>query len=298
MKIKFFSALLLVHFTLFAVPARAGFWDNLSKAMLATNTVSTNASAANHAVTNLATAPASAVATTTNVAAKPGLWSGIFSGGTPAALSQDQVGSGLKEALGKGVSNAVASLGRDGGYLANPNVKIQMPVAMQKIETGLRLAGQGQMVDDFVASMNHAAEKAVPVAAGVFGDAIKQMNIADAKSILSGTPDAATQFFRRTSQTNLQAKFYPLVQKATDSVGVTARYKALTSKYAAVNTVSSLFGNKSNTGAGLADVDGYVTDKAMDGLFKMVADEEKNIRANPLARTSDLLKNVFGAAAK
>ena len=293
MKSKFFFSLL--GFALLVAPAHAGFWDNLSKAVLATNPVPTNAVAANRATTNLLTTPAA-----TNVAAKPGLWSGIFPGGSPAALSQDQVGSGLKEALGKGVSNAVASLGRDGGYLANPNVKIQMPVAMQKIETGLRLAGQGQMVDDFVASMNHAAEKAVPVAAGVFGDAIKQMNIADAKSILSGSPDAATQFFRRTSQTNLQAKFYPLVQKATDSVGVTARYKALTSKYAAVNTVGSLFGNKSGpgTGTGPADIDGYVTDKAMDGLFKMVAEEEKNIRANPLARSSDLLKTVFGAAGK
>ena len=259
MKIKIVS-IVVAACVLVSAPARAGLLDGLTKSLFG--------------------------ASSNNAAA--------------AALSQDQVGSGLKEALGKGVSNAVASLGRDGGYLANPNVKIQMPVAMQKIETGLRLAGQGQMVDDFVASMNHAAEKAVPVAAGVFGDAIKQMNIADAKSILSGSPDAATQFFRRTSQTNLQAKFYPLVQKATDSVGVTARYKALTSKYAAVNTVSSLFGNKSGTGTGTgpADIDGYVTDKAMDGLFKMVAEEEKNIRANPLARSSDLLKTVFGAAGK
>ena len=117
MKSKFFFSLL--GFALLVAPAHAGFWDNLSKAVLATNPVPTNAVAANRATTNLLTTPAA-----TNVAAKPGLWSGIFPGGSPAALSQDQVGSGLKEALGKGVSNAVASLGRDGGYLANPNVKI------------------------------------------------------------------------------------------------------------------------------------------------------------------------------
>ena len=219
--------------------------------------------------------------------------------GAAGGLSQDQIGSGLKEALGKGVSNAVASLGRDGGFLKNSEVKIPLPGAMQKVETGLRLAGQGQMVDDFVASMNHAAEKAVPVAAGVFGDAIRQMSITDARSLLSGSPDAATQFFRRTSQTNLQAKFYPLVQKATDSVGVTARYKELTGKFAAVSALGSLFGGKSaGTAAGPADIDSYVTTKAMDGLFKMVAAEEKNIRANPLARTTEVLKNVFGSAGK
>ena len=300
MKLNLFTSGLIVTFSLLADPVRAGFFDNLSKALLATNNVATNPAVAARTVTNLVvTLPTnSALPATTNVA-KPGFWSGILSGSkTNNSLSQDQVGSGLKEALGKGVSNAVATLGRDGGFLANPNVKIPLPGAMQKIETGLRLAGQGQMVDEFVASMNHAAEKAVPVAAGVFGDAIKQMSITDAKSILSGPPDAATQFFRRTSQTNLSAKFYPLVQQATDSVGVTARYKELTSKYAAVNTLGSLFGNKSNSSASPADIDGYVTEKALDGLFKIVADEEKNIRSNPLAQTSGLLKSVFGSLGK
>jgi Protein of unknown function (DUF4197) len=215
-----------------------------------------------------------------------------------AALPSAQIGSGLKEALGKGVSNAVASLGCDGGFLKNADVKIPLPGTMQKIESGLRLAGQGQMVDEFVAAMNHAAEKAVPVAAGVFGDAIKQMSITDAKSILSGAPDAATQFFRRTSETNLHAQFLPLVKKATDAAGATARYKELTGKFAAVSALGSLFGAKTGGATSPLDVDSYVTSKAMDGLFKMVAAEEKNIRANPLARTSEVLKSVFGAAGK
>ena len=251
-------SLLLAVGVLCAAPARAGLFDGLTKSLF-------GASSNNAAL---------------------------------AALPETQIGAGLKEALGKGVSNAVASLGRDGGFLSNPNVKIPLPGAMQKIESGLRLAGQGAMVDEFVASMNHAAEKAVPVAAGVFGDAIKQMSITDARNILAGSPDAATQFFRRTSETNLHAKFLPLVQKATDSVGATAKYKELTGKFSSVSALGSLFGAKTGGSASPLDVDGYVTSKAMDGLFKMVAAEEKNIRANPLARSSDLLKTVFGAAGK
>jgi hypothetical protein len=243
---------------LFSVSARAGFLDSLGKVF-----ASTNASSA-----------------------------------ALAALPQAQIGSGLKEALGKGVSNAVASLGRDGGFLKNADVKIPLPNSLQKLESCLRLAGQGQMVDDFTASLNHAAEKAVPVAAGVFGDAIQQMSMDDARKILSGSPDAATQFFRHTSETNLHAQFLPLVKKATDSVGVTARYKELTGKFAAVGALGSLFGAKSGGAASPLDVDNYVTGKALDGLFKLVADEEKKIRANPLARSSDLLKTVFGAAGK
>ena len=214
------------------------------------------------------------------------------------ALSSEQMVGGLKEALSKGVEKAVASLGRENGFLTNLNVKIPMPEKLQSVEKTLRAVGQNQLADDFIGSMNHAAEQAVPVAAGVFGDAIKQMTIADAKAILSSTNDAATQFFRRTTQTNLHAKFYPIVQKATDQVGVTAQYKQMTSKLAAADTLGGLFSRSASTKLGTADIDAYVTDKALDGLFKMVAEEEKNIRANPLARTSDLLQKVFGAATK
>ena len=234
------------------------------------------------------------VLTSTNSTSTNSLLSSVGAG----TLSQEQMVGGLKEALSKGVERAVASLGRTNGFLTNLNVHIPMPAKLQKVESALRVAGQGQLADDFVGSMNHAAEQAVPVAASVFGDAIKQMSIADAKIILSGTNDAATQYFRRTTQTNLQAKFYPIVQKATDQVGVTAQYKAMMGKFTAVDTVSSLFGGKSATKLSTGDVDAYVTDKAMDGLFKMVAEEEKNIRANPLARTTDLLQTVFGSTVK
>jgi hypothetical protein len=217
-----------------------------------------------------------------------------------SALPQDQIASGLKEALGKGVQHAVASLGHHDGFLTNLNVKIPLPGKLQSVEKVLEAAGQSQVVDEFIASMNHAAEQAVPVAASVFGDSIQQMTIADAKAILSSTNDAATQYFRRTTQTNLYAKFYPLVQKATDSVGVTSYYKEMMGKFSSAgslgDSLGGMFGKKSPVNFQASDIDAYVTNKAMDGLFKMVAEEEKNIRANPMARTTDLLKQVFGPA--
>ncbi len=214
------------------------------------------------------------------------------------SLSQEQVVSGLKEALTKGLRQAVATLGRDGGFLSNQTVKIPMPEQLQKADSALRAVGQSQMADDFVASMNHAAEKAVPAAAGVFGDAIKQMSITDAKAILAGPNDAATQYFRRTTQTNLFAKFEPIVQKATDQVGVTAQYKQMMTKFSTANTFGGLLGKKSLVKMDSADIDAYVTNQALDGLFKMVAAEEKNIRANPTARTTELLQKVFGSTTK
>lgn len=215
-----------------------------------------------------------------------------------SSLPQNEIVGGLKEALGKGVSNAVVSLGRNDGFLTNANVKIPLPEKLQSVEKALRMAGQSQMADDFVASMNHAAEQAVPVAAGIFGNAIQQMSIADAQGILAGPDDAATKYFQKTTQTNLFAAFYPIVQKATDSVGVTAEYKAMMDKFASVSTFSSFLGKSNPVNLNTADIDTYVTDKAMDGLFKMVAAEEKNIRANPVARTSDLLQKVFGSTTK
>lgn len=130
------------------------------------------------------------------------------------ALTQDQVALGLKEALGNGVQHAVKQLGRDGGFLNNLNVKIPMPEKLQTVEKTLRTLKQERLADEFVATMNRAAERAVPAAAEVFGGAIKQMSIADARGILAGPPDAATQYFRRTTHTNLFARFHPVVKQA------------------------------------------------------------------------------------
>jgi hypothetical protein len=219
---------------------------------------------------------------------------------TLAGLSQDQVVQGLKDALAKGLQQAIAGLGHDGGFLTNLNVKIPMPEKIQKVEAALRAMQQGKLADDFVATMNHAAEQAVPEAGSVFADALKGMTIEDAKSILTGPNDAATQYFQKTTQTNLYARFYPVVQKATAQTGVTAAYKNLMDK-ANVGQGLGSFGSALGgalLGKDSLDIDAYVTSKAMDGLFKMVAEEEQQIRQNPVARTTEMLQKVFGALKK
>lgn len=201
-------------------------------------------------------------------------------------VSDNDIAAGLKEALGKGVSTAIKTLGKPNGFLLNPRVKIPLPKSLQKLEKGLRIAGQGKSVDAFVASMNNAAEKAVPVAIDVFVDAIKQMSFDDARKILfSGQKDSATQFFRRTSEETLRGKFRPIVEEFTEKTGVTQKYKTMVGKAG----FAAQFLGKDAT-----DLDGYVTQKALDGLFLLVADEEAKIRENPIGRTTALLKKVFG----
>jgi hypothetical protein len=213
-----------------------------------------------------------------------------------AALSQDQMIGGLKEALGKGVEQAITRLGHDGGFLTNIAVKIPMPDKLRTVEKSLRLMKQDKLADDFINTMNHAAEQAVPEAAGVFRDAITGMSIEDGKAILTGNTNAATQYFRRTTETNLFEKFLPIVKKATDATGVTAAYKKVIEKGSSATSLGS-FGN-SLFKADSLDVDSYVTTKTLDCLFKMIAEEEKRIRENPVARTTDLLQTVFGAIKK
>jgi len=203
-----------------------------------------------------------------------------------SALSVDEMTGGLKEALAQGTEKAIKSLGTTNGYLGNAAVKIPMPKKLHDIEKGLRATGQGKYADDFIATMNHAAEAAVPEASPIIGDAIRQMTVADAKDILNGPDDAATQYFRKVSETRLKEKILPIVKQATEKTGVTAAYKNLTSN---AGFMSSFLQNQ-----GL-DVDQYVTDEALAGVFKMIAAEEKEIRKNPTARSTDLLKKVFGS---
>jgi hypothetical protein len=220
------------------------------------------------------------------------------SSGIVTSLSQDQVAAGLKEALGKGVQEAISRLGHDGGFLTNLNVKIPMPERLRVVEKSLRAMKQDKLADDFVKTMNHAAEQAVPEAASVFADAIKALSVDDAKTILTGPDDAATQYFRTATTNSLFNKFLPIVKKATDQTGVTSAYKKIMER---ANPASgSSFGSFTKTvlGNDSMDVDAYVTNKALDGLFKMVAEEERLIRQNPAARTTDLLQKVFGAVTK
>ena len=171
-----------------------------------------------------------------------------------------------------------------------------MPEKLRAVEKTLRTLKQDKLADDFVTTMNHAAEQAVPQAATVFADAVKNMSIEDAKMVLTGTNNAATQYFRRTTQTNLYEKFLPIVKKATDATGVTSAYKRLMDKAGTASPFGS-FGQSLLQGESI-DVDSYVANKTLDGLFLMVAQEEKRIRENPVARTTDLLQKVFGAVAK
>lgn len=204
-------------------------------------------------------------------------------------LSQDQMVAGLKEALIKGVQQAVAALGKPDGFLKDPQVRIPMPDHLKRVEQSLRALRQDALADEFVTTLNRAAEKAVPEAVAVLSDAVKQLTIADARGILTGSNNAATAYFRRTSETNLYARFLPIVQQATAQTGVTRAYKNMTAQ---AGFLGSLLGPDAG------DLDAYVTRKALDGLFLKIAEEEKRIRENPLARTTDLLQKVFGSIPK
>jgi len=213
-------------------------------------------------------------------------------------LSDDEVIGGLKEALAKGVEHAVINLGKADGFLQDVEVRIPLPSSLQKVESGLRLAGQSQLVDDFITTMNRAAEQAVPQAAGVLGESVRTMTVEDAKTILTSTNTAATDYFRRTAGTNLYELFLPTVKKATAQTGVTSAYKQMMSKLdlGGFSTLGALGGFGVNKES--LDLDSYVTKKALDGLFIKIGEQERMIRENPAARTTELLQQVFGSLRK
>lgn len=212
----------------------------------------------------------------------------VISGGKQAAetagVSESEIAAGLKEALLKGADAAVQNLGKPDGFLQNANVKIPMPKHLSMVESGLRTIGKDELADKFVESMNRAAERAVPEAAGVFADSIKNMSIDDAKAILDGGDNAATDYLQRTSSDGLRERFRPLVDTAIGEVGVTNKYQDLVGK---ADFMSGLVDTEK------LDLGNYVTDKALDGVFFMVGEEERKIRENPAARSTELLKKVF-----
>ena len=195
--------------------------------------------------------------------------------------------SGLKQALEKGTQFAVDSLGKNGGFLDNSAVKIPMPDSLSWVEKSLRTLHQDELADEFIDTMNHAAEQAVPEAAAIFGSAIQNMSVEDAQGILAGPDDAATQYFRTNTEAALTEKMRPIVEVATARAGVTSAYKNMTARAGGMTSLLS---------GDATDLDSYVTGKTLDGLFLMIAEEEKKIRENPLARSTDLLKKVFGAS--
>jgi hypothetical protein len=204
-----------------------------------------------------------------------------------SGLSQAEITAGLKEALSVGVERAISLLGQNGGFLNDATVRIPMPDSLQMLERGLRAAGQDAIADEFVATMNHAAERAVPETTAIFVETIKTMSVADARDVLNGPDDAATRYFREHNQERLSAAILPVVQDATEKTRVTSAYKQLVGGMGFLNQ----FGNQDSL-----DLDSYVTRKTLDGLFVKLADEERLIRENPVARSTDLLKKVFGSS--
>ena len=202
-----------------------------------------------------------------------------------ADISGKDANGGLKEALTQGAGKAVDLLGKKDGFLANPKVKIPLPESVQKVEGLLRGLGMGKKADELVTAMNRAAEAAVPEAKTLLVNSIKQMSVEDAKGILTGGDDAATQYFRRTTSAPLTEIFKPMVKTAMAKVQVAKKYEQLAGKASSYGLVREED----------AQLENYVTKKALDGLYLMIAEEEKAIRKNPLAAAGSLAQKVFGA---
>jgi hypothetical protein len=229
---------------IFAVPAYAGFWDDMKKELK------------------------EAVEEET--------------GGK--GLSEETVIAGLREALDVGTRKAVKKVSKLDGYYRNPQITIPFPPKVERAAKALRKIGLDKEVDRFVKSMNRAAERAAPKAVDIFVGSIKGMSFTDARNILKGNETAATEFFRKKTSAELSALFRPAISGAMDEVGVTRNFKKLMKKYASLPFVKEEY----------VDLDHYVTDKALEGLFFMVGEEEKKIRKDPAARVTELLKQVFG----
>ncbi len=201
-----------------------------------------------------------------------------------SSITNDEMVQGLKEALEIGTQNAVATVSKADGYYRNSDIKIPLPEEIEKTGKYLRLAGYGSKVDDFEQSMNRAAEQAAPEAKQIFLGAVKEMKIEDAQKILDGTDNAATSYFKDKTYAHLQKIFKPIVKDTMGHVGVTRQFQDINNKLSSIPLA-----DKES-----ADIDQYVTDKSLDGLFFMLAGEEKKIRQDPAARVTDILKKVFG----
>lgn len=200
-------------------------------------------------------------------------------------VTNQEAASGIKAALEKGSGAAVDLLGKTDGFLGNKAVKIPLPGSLKKYEKLMRSVGMGKYADELIVTMNRAAEEAVPEAKKLFVDSIKKMSVTDAKGILTGGQTSGTDYFKRTTTAQLREKFLPIVKEATAKVKLAETYNEYAQKGVQFGLV-----NKEN-----ANLDDYVTQKALDGLFYMVGEEEKKIRQNPLGAGSDIIKKVYGA---
>jgi len=199
-------------------------------------------------------------------------------------LSNAEASGGLKEALIQAAGKAVGQLSATDGFFGNKEVKIPLPETLQKAEKAMRMFGMGKQADELVLKMNRAAEAAVPEAKALLVDSVKKMSVADAKAILTGGDDAATQYFKKTTSAPMAEKFLPIVKKATENVQLAQQYNKFAemgSKYGVVKKEQS-------------NLEQYVTQKTLDGVYLMMAKEEAAIRKDPVGQASNLLKKVFG----
>jgi hypothetical protein len=206
--------------------------------------------------------------------------------GDPSNISNTEAAAGLKQALTDGSAAAVAQLGRQDGFLANPRVKIPLPPALQRLESALRYTGLRKQADELVVTMNRAAEAAVPEARPLLVAAVRNMTLKDARGILTGGETAATEYFRRSTQADLARRFLPIVKKTIDQVGLAEQYNGIASQLVQLG----LMKKEQST------IEAYVTHKALDGLYFMIAEQEKAFRRNPLSASSDIVKRVFSTA--
>jgi len=204
------------------------------------------------------------------------------------SLSNTDAASGLKDALTQGSAAAVSKLGVENGFLGNDKVRIPLPDALKRVEGGLRLLGMQKQADELVTAMNRAAEQAVPEAKALLVGAVKNMSVQDAKGILTGGDTAATEYFRKTTSGQLTQKFLPIVTKATAKVGLAEKYNNIAGKGAQLGLVD----------AKQARIENYVTQKTLDGLFLMIAEQEKAIRKDPVGSATGMAKKVFGLLGK
>jgi hypothetical protein len=211
--------------------------------------------------------------------------SGFAFGMDVASLSNKDAAAGLKKALDQGIDQAVGKLGMAGGFFDNPAVKIPLPPKLAKAEGAMRMLGMGSQADELVVAMNRAAESAVPEGKALLKQALRQMTVADAKQILTGGADAATQYFKRATYGPLQIKFAPIVDRATRKVKLADTYDAVAQKGVALGLVKPED----------ATLQAYVTQKTLDGLYLIMAEEERAIRKDPMGQASNLLRKVFGA---
>jgi hypothetical protein len=211
-------------------------------------------------------------------------WAGLAAAQLENITNREAV-SALKTALEKGSRVAVEQLGREDGFFGDARVKIPLPESLRRADHTLRRFGMGSYADELVLTMNRAAEAAVPEAKQLFVDAVKKMTVQDAKGILTGGETAGTEYFKRTTSDQLRKRFLPIVQRSTEKVGLAQTYNQYAQQAAAFGLVK----------AEHANLDAYVTQKALDGLYFMVAEEEKKIRKDPVGTASSILKKVFGA---